>query len=151
LSVSQVLDIGCGTGHLKDLLQGNFEYTGIDIAEKMLHYASQRGYTAIHQSIEEALPKISDGSYDYVFALGCLLFVEDIDCVLKHLNRIARQSILLGLDHLTQDYIDNAQLAVYNHADVTIAGCQADYFIRGWTSLTTGITIQTRMIYIPKG
>ncbi len=146
-----VLDVGCGTGILKDVLQEKeLEYTGIDVSQKMLQYASSRGYRTIHEPVENALAKIQDQSYDFVFALSSLLFVEDIHSILLHINRIARKSILLSLDHLTEDYIRDVTLTVYNHANVKISNAKEDYLIRGWTSPTTGITIQTRMIYIEK-
>ncbi len=145
-----LLDLGCGTGLLKELLEGEFEYIGIDIAENMLHYASERGYEIIHKPIEDALPEIPDCSYDFVFALGCLLFIEDIDSTLAHINRIARKSILLSLDNLTQEFVRNTTVTVYNHSQVSISNAKEDYTIRGWRSPTTGITIQTRMIYIEK-
>ncbi|MGK7885618.1 MAG: class I SAM-dependent methyltransferase [Crocosphaera sp.] len=146
-----VLDIGCGTGLLKDLFQEReFDYTGIDVSQKMLQYASSRGYRTIHEPVEVALPKIQDQSYDFVFALSSLLFVEDIHSILLHVDRIARQSILLSLDQLTDDYIRDVSLIAYNHSKVEISNAKEDYLIRGWTSPTTGITIQTRMIYIEK-
>ncbi len=145
-----ILDLGCGTGLLKDLLEGKFEYTGIDVAENMLNYASKRGYKMIHKSIEEALPELPDSSYDFVFALGSLLFIKDVHPSLEHINRIARQSILLSLDSLTKEYIDSFTVAVFEHSKVSMPEAQDDYLIRGWTSPTTGITIKTRMIYVPK-
>ncbi len=145
-----VLDIGCGTGLISDLLPGELEYTGIDISGEMLHFAAQRGYKTIHKPIEDAINEIPDSSYDFVFALSCLLFVEDIDSVLKNINRIARKGILLSIDNLTEEYIKNFTVTVYNHSQVPIPNTKEDYFIRGWTSPTTGITIQTRMIYLEK-
>nr|WP_287325808.1 class I SAM-dependent methyltransferase [Okeania sp. SIO1F9] len=35
--------MGCGTGFISGLLQGNFEYIGIDISANMLDYAAQKG------------------------------------------------------------------------------------------------------------
>lgn len=61
-----ILDVGCGTGLLSDVLQGDFEYTGIDVSGGMLKYASERGYKTIHQTIEDGLPKIENKSYDFV-------------------------------------------------------------------------------------
>ena len=80
-----ILDIGCGTGFLSELLQGNFEYTGIDISSKILDYAAKRGYQTIHKSIELALPEINTQSYDFVFCLGSLLFVEDSQTAIEHI------------------------------------------------------------------
>ncbi len=50
----KILDIGCGTGFLSELLEGNFEYTGIDVSAKMLDYAAKRGYKTIQKPIEKA-------------------------------------------------------------------------------------------------
>lgn len=143
-----ILDIGCGTGLLKDLLEGDFTFTGIDISKNMLHYARSRGYTTIHQPVEAAIAQISDSSYDFVFALSSLLFVREIDSILIHLKRIARQAILLSLDNLTEDYILKFAVEVYNHSQISILNAKEDYFIQGWTSPTTGIPIKTRMIYV---
>ena len=145
-----ILDLGCGTGLLKDLLGDEFDYTGIDISEEMLKRASDRGYQTIHKPVEDALSEIPDRSYDFVFVLGTLLFVEDIDSILKDIERIARQSILLSLDEVTEEYKRNFSLEVYNHFQVEFPNTKEDYFIRGWTSPTTGITIKTRMIYMEK-
>ena len=145
-----ILDLGCGTGLISELLPKKLEYTGIDVSEKMLHYAFQRGYKTIHKPIEKALPEIPDHSYDFVFALSCLLFVEDINSVLMHINRIARKAILLSLDNATEEYLRSAPSMAYNHSQVPIYNAKEDYFIRAWTSPSTGITIQTRMIYLEK-
>jgi ubiquinone/menaquinone biosynthesis C-methylase UbiE len=142
-----ILDVGCGTGLLSEFIQGNFEYTGIDVSGGMLKYASERGYQTIHQSIQDSLPKIESKSYDFVVSLSALFLVEDIHISLHHLNRIARKAIFVGLDSLTDDYIKNAYLPVYDHSQLNIPNTLEDYFILGWTSPTLGTPIYTRMIY----
>ena len=79
-----ILDIGCGTGKLSELLQGDFEYTGIDISAKMLDYAAQRDYKTIHKPIETALAEIDTQSFDFVFSLSSLLCVEDAATAIEH-------------------------------------------------------------------
>ncbi|NET02415.1 MAG: class I SAM-dependent methyltransferase [Sphaerospermopsis sp. SIO1G2] len=143
-----ILDIGCGTGNLSELLQGDFEYTGIDISGKMLDYAAQRGYKTIHKPIETALADIDSQSYDFVFSLSSLLCVEDAATAIEHMYRIARKTILISLDETTEEYIKNFVVPVYDHSKISIKNAIEDYFIVGWTSPTTGIPIQTRMIYI---
>ena len=143
-----VLDIGCGTGNLSQLLQGDFEYTGIDISDKMLDYAAQRGYKTIHKPIETALAEVDTDSYDFVFSLSSLLCVEDAATAIQHMSRIARKTILISLDETTEEYIKNFVVPVYNHSKIVIENAIEDYFIVGWTSPTTGIPIRTRMIYI---
>lgn len=143
-----VLDIGCGTGMLSELLQGNFEYTGIDISGNMLNYAAKRGYKTIHKPIETALTEIETQSYDFVFSLSSLLFVKDAATAIEQMGRIARQTILISLDETTEEYIQNFVIPVYDHSKIKIEDAIEDYFIVGWTSPTLGISIRTRMIYI---
>ncbi|NEO56776.1 MAG: class I SAM-dependent methyltransferase [Okeania sp. SIO3B5] len=143
-----VLDIGCGTGLLSELLQGDFEYTGIDISVNMLGYATQRGYKTIHKPIEKALVEIDSHSYDFVFCLGSLYFVEDAQTAIEHIYRIARKTILISLTEATDEYIKNHVIPVYDHSKMVIKNAMEDYFILGWTPPNTGIPIRTRMIYI---
>lgn len=147
----RILDIGCGTGFLSQLLEGNFEYTGIDISQEMLQIAAQRGYRTIHGRIEECLVELDSQSYDFVFSLSSLLFVEDIQAALKELHRIARKAVILSLDNTTEEYIKNFAVTVYNHSQIAFPNAKEDYWILGWTSPTLGIPIYTRMIYeIPR-
>ena len=143
-----ILDIGCGTGALRELLQGDFQYTGIDISSEMLHFAAQRGYHTIHQPIETALAEIDNQSYDFVFCPGALLHVEDAVTAIEHMYRIARQTILISLDEITDEYLQNKVIPTYNHSKLPIKDVTEDYFITGWTSYSVGVTIRTRMIYI---
>jgi len=143
-----ILDIACGTGLLSELLQGDFEYTGIDISAEMLKYAAKRGYKTIHKPIEMALAEVDSNSYDFVFCLSSLHFVEDAKAAIDHVYRIARQAILISLDELTEEYIKNFIVPVYDHSKMAIENAIEDYFIIGWVSSSQGIPIRTRMIYI---
>ncbi|MGD1805019.1 class I SAM-dependent methyltransferase [Dapis sp. BLCC M126] len=143
-----ILDIGCGTGFLSELLQGDFEYTGIDISVNMLEYAAKRGYKTIHKPIETALVEIDSHSYDFVFCLASLYFVEDAGTAIEHLYRIARKAILISLNEVTEEYIQKFIVPVYDHSKILIENPVEDYFIEGWTSSSLKIPIRTRMIYI---
>ncbi|MCV3214047.1 class I SAM-dependent methyltransferase [Plectonema radiosum NIES-515] len=148
LQRGSILDVGCGTGLLSDFLSGDFEYTGVDVSAGMLQYASQRGYKTIHQTIEDALPEIENQSYDFVVSLGALLFVEDIQACLKHINRIARKAIVLGLDCATDELIQAIPMTMYDHSKVEVLNALEDYLILGWTYAPQSIPVNTRMIYI---
>lgn len=148
LQRGSILDVGCGTGLVSDFLSGYFEYTGVDVSAGMLQYASQRGYKTIHQTIEDALTEIENQSYDFVVSLGALLFVEDIQACLKHINRIARKAIVLGLDCVTDELCQAFPMTVYDHSKVEVLNALEDYLILGWTYAPQSISINTRMIYI---
>ncbi|MEB3340141.1 class I SAM-dependent methyltransferase [Okeania sp.] len=143
-----ILDIACGTGLLSELLQGDFEYTGIDISANMLEYAAKRGYKTIHKPIETALAEIDSQSYDLVFCLSSLHFVEDAETAIKHIYRIARKAILISLDEMTEEYMKKFIVPVYDHSKIVIKNAIEDYFIIGWVSSSQGIPIRTRMIFI---
>ena len=143
-----ILDIGCGTGNLSKLLQGDFEYTGIDISAKMLDIAAQRGYKTIHKPIEKALAEIENKSFDFVFCLSCLLCVEDAATAIEHMRRIARKTILFSLDEITEEFKKQSPALAYDHSKIPIKNTTEDYFIVGWTSPTLGIPVRCRMIYI---
>ncbi|NEQ86876.1 MAG: class I SAM-dependent methyltransferase, partial [Moorea sp. SIO2I5] len=124
-----VLDIACGTGVLSELLQGDFDYTGIDISSKMLDYAAKRGYKTIHKPIETALTEIDSQSYDFVFCLSSLLFVKDVATAITQMNRIARQKNIFSLDETTEEYIQKVPIPVYDHSKIAIDNAMEDYFI----------------------
>eukprot|EP00929_Paragymnodinium_shiwhaense_P038682 TRINITY_DN20414_c0_g1_i5.p1 TRINITY_DN20414_c0_g1~~TRINITY_DN20414_c0_g1_i5.p1 ORF type:complete len:118 (+),score=23.03 TRINITY_DN20414_c0_g1_i5:378-731(+) len=115
----------------------------------MLDRAAARGYKCIKSGAETALPLLPDNSVDYIVALSSLHFVEDFQGVLRHMKRVARKAIVLSIDHLEEDYLTQFACICWNHADEMIDGATDDYKIRGWTSPTLGMDIQTRMIYIP--
>ncbi|MDY7005476.1 MAG: hypothetical protein SWX82_16475 [Cyanobacteriota bacterium] len=77
-----------------------------------------------------------------------MLCVEDAKTAIEHIDRIARQAILISLDETTEEFIKNFTVPVYDYSKITIENAIEDYFILGWTSLTTGIPIRTRMIFI---
>ena len=142
-----VLDIACGTGSLSELLQGDFEYTGIDISAKMLDIAAQRSYKTIHKPIEPALAEIETQSFDFVFCLSSLQYIEDAATAIEHIRRIARKTILITVDEMTEEH-NKHPLSVYNHSTISVEDAIEDYFIVGWTSPSLKIPVRTRMIYI---
>lgn len=74
--------------------------------------------------------------------------VEDGKAAIEQIYRIARKTILISLDELTEQYIKNFAVPVYDHSKIIVKNATEDYYILGWTSPTTGISIRSRMIYI---
>ncbi len=70
---SKVLDFGCGTGHLLEVMKGKYEfngeYVGYDISRKMIEIAREKHPLARfeHRNIlEEGVPE----DFDYIFISG---------------------------------------------------------------------------------
>ena len=78
----------------------------------MLDYAAKRGYKTIHKPIETALNEIDTHSYDFIFCLGSLYFVEDAATAIKHIYRIAHKNIIISLDEQTEEFIKNVVVPV---------------------------------------
>ena len=113
----------------------------------MLDDAAQRGYKTIHKPIETTLAEIDSQSYDFVFCLGSLYFVEDAQTAIEYIYRISRKAIIISIDELTEEYIKNFAVPVYDHLKILVEDAIEDYFIIGWTSSSQGVDIRTRMIY----
>ncbi len=143
----QILDLACGTGLLSLLLEGNFEFTGIDVSEKMLQSAAQRGYKTIHKPLEQGLAEIADQSYDFVTCLTALLCIEDIQPVLNNMKRIARRGILFTLEEITDDFLAEFPASAYNHSHLSFPDAKEDYRVFGWTT-PKGLDMYVRMIYL---
>jgi predicted TPR repeat methyltransferase len=62
IDAGSILDIGCGTGKLREYLGDRFTYTGIDLSESMVALATKRGYSAISGATEKVLPEPKDKS-----------------------------------------------------------------------------------------
>lgn len=144
-----ILDLGCGPGNLATALGKNFSYAGIDISEKMLDKAKEKGYSIIHGKIEDELRKIPDKSFDYVVSLSALYFVKDIEPILLELDRIAKKGWLISLADITDSYAKffSAHAPLYNHTKENISNVNEDITFDAWTSPNSGEKIRERMIF----
>ena len=69
----------------------------------------------------------------------------------KYFQIVINQNFIIkGREEGCEEYIKNLAVPVYNHSKITVKNAIEDYFILGFTSPTTGISIRTRMIYIEK-
>jgi len=89
LPPGRLLDIGCYTGYITASFRGRHELHGIDIADKALAVAAERGFTVVHGDIELGLP-YGDGSFDIVFMGETLEHCIRTDFVLSEVNRVLR-------------------------------------------------------------
>lgn len=131
ITSGSVLDVGSGPGNLKSDLEGNFSFTGIDFSTKMLELAEMKGYEIIEGNIKDILCKLGTKSYDYVAALGCLLFQPDIEFILEQISRIAIKAWVVTLDDVTGRYAQNGP-KIFNHAQVEVPGATEDFCFDAW-------------------
>ena len=97
----KLLEIGCGTGHWSRFFsQCGFEVTGLDISERMVNTALQKGIPNVSFHIADGhLLPFQDSTFDLTAAITTLEFVRDAEVVLREMIRCTRKPgrILLGM------------------------------------------------------
>ena len=97
----RLLEIGCGTGHWSRFFsQCGFEVTGLDISERMVNTALQKGIPNVSFCVGDGhLLPFQDSTFDLTAAITTLEFVRDAEVVLREIIRCTRKPgrILLGM------------------------------------------------------
>lgn len=116
-----ILDIGCGTGKLINLLDKGWSIEGIEISAKMAYKATDRGYKNVYYgSATDVLPLRPSKSVDHVVALSSLYFIQDLDQIIYEAVRIASKSIFVSLEQFDEETraesLSGFQIGRYNHS-----------------------------------
>ena len=97
----KLLEIGCGTGHWSRFFSKcGFEVTGLDISERMVNTALQKGIPNVSFYVADGhLLPFQDSTFDLTAAITMLEFVRDAEVVLREMIRCTRKPgrILLGM------------------------------------------------------
>jgi len=93
---ASVLDLGCGSGELLDLLirQKHIRGQGIDIDDRAIFQCVRKGLSVFHDDIDNGLGDFSDCAFDYVVLSHSLQQVRNPDVVLKDALRVGRRVIV---------------------------------------------------------
>ncbi len=96
---ARVLDFGCGTGDLANVLaERGYEVTAGDVSEAMLDQARAAfGARACWVPLDPTPPRMpfEDGAFDAVVASSVLEYLADVDAVLGEWARVLRPSGIL--------------------------------------------------------
>jgi methionine biosynthesis protein MetW len=93
---SRVLDLGCGSGEMLDLLQrerGCSGY-GIEIDDANVHACVQRGVNVVQLNLEEGLALFDDQSFDVILQLETLQHLRNTERMLRETARVGRIGIV---------------------------------------------------------
>ncbi len=93
---SRVLDLGCGTGRLLQLLSKEAGITGagVEINQERLLKCVDNGVSVVQYDLDEGLPNFPDGSFDYAILSQTLPEVHQPTLVIKEMLRIGRVAIV---------------------------------------------------------
>ncbi len=83
---ARVLDVGCGDGHLLDLLARRCPAIGVDVSACELALARQRGVACIRARAQD-LP-FHDHSFDVVVSHMAFMLLDEIERVVGELSRV---------------------------------------------------------------
>ena len=88
---SLFLDIGCGNGHFNDFIhEFRYSYHGIDISEKQLKEAQERGLDVKRHDLTKRWP-YKEGTFDVVLASEIIEHIFDTDFFLLECKRVLKE------------------------------------------------------------
>jgi len=94
--ISNILDIGCGTGIWMELFNElGIETFGLDISRDMLEVAVQKGFKNVVLGRAERLP-FKDNSFQASSFITSLEFMENREAALKEALRVSEKYILIA-------------------------------------------------------
>lgn len=93
---SHILDLGCGTGELMQMLKDNknVKALGIDIDQNNVISCLKKGLSVIQGDIDSGLKEFSDKSYDYVILNQTLQSTHNPEYVMQEMLRVGKKCVV---------------------------------------------------------
>lgn len=93
---SSVLDLGCGSGELLNLLikEKKVKARGIELREGAIYECVEKGLSVFHGDIEGGLGEYPDDSFNYVILNQSMQETKKIEFVLQESLRVGRKVII---------------------------------------------------------
>ena len=90
---ASVLDVGCGSGYLSNLLENSFDVTSVDFM-KSEHFDSKNKNTRFVEASVTNLP-FKNNCFDTVICTHTLEHVKDINKAITEIRRVCRKKLII--------------------------------------------------------
>lgn len=93
---TKVLDLGCGTGELLQLLaeRRGAKVQGVEVSNDAIHACVEKGLSVFHCDIDSGLPYYPDQSFDYVILNQSLQEAKKVEAVISEALRVGKKVII---------------------------------------------------------
>lgn len=127
-----ILDIGCGTGYLSDLIAASGAIvTGIDSSVEMILQAKE-AYPVPTFQVRSATDFVADKSFDAIFSNAVLHWIKEkelaIDCMYRNLKRNGRLVLEMGGKGNVAGIIQALKTSLIKHGFADNAATEQWYF-----------------------
>jgi methionine biosynthesis protein MetW len=94
---SRVIDLGCGDGRLLSQLCAKHDCSalGIELNQARILGAIARGVPVVQGDLDDGLPDVPDGSFDFAVLSMTLQQVRRPQAVLREMLRVARKALIV--------------------------------------------------------
>ena len=115
-----ILDLGCGSGFFgKKLLEksSKINIIGVDLSENMANLSIQNGYNKVYVGLMENFIFKENIEFDHIISISSMFLLPNnvFKNVLEKLFRIAKKSITLEIEEITEKYNENISNAGYSY------------------------------------
>jgi len=122
---SRILDVGCGTGSLLNIIKKSSEHNGnfmvgIDLSPEMIKIAHTKNPEITFLVADSDNLPFRDNAFDKVFSVTHLQNIPEPECTVKEMHRIAERESILAISILRKTWTSEQLHSIFSENNFTI-------------------------------